>query len=79
MKAGCNDAKRMEPFRYLFFVVSNSLSDINAGTRYPIAYVLQSDAGASAVIGSNIVLADTCSWVDGSNRMTSPLALPIGY
>jgi hypothetical protein len=43
-----------------------------------MAYVLQSDAGASAVIGSNMVLADTCSWVDGSNRITSPLVLPIG-
>ena len=43
-----------------------------------MAYVLQSAAGARAVIGSNIVLAETCSWVDGSKRMTSPLVLPIG-
>ena len=43
---------------------------------YPIANVLQSAAGASAVMGSNMVLAETCSAVDGSNRMTLPCELP---
>lgn len=40
--------------------------------RYPIAKVLQSAAGASAVIGSKIVLAEMCSEVDGSNKITLP-------
>jgi hypothetical protein len=44
-----------------------------------MAYVLQSEAGASAVIGSNMVRAETCSWVDGSKRITSPLVLPMKY
>lgn len=43
---------------------------------YPMANVLQSGAGASAVTGSNIVLAETCSDVEGSNKMTLPWALP---
>ena len=49
------------------------------GGGYPMAYDLQSKAGASAVMGSNIVLAETCSWVAGSKRITSPLVLPVGY
>jgi hypothetical protein len=49
------------------------------GERYPMAYDLQSEAGASAVMGSNIVLAETCSWVAGSKRITSPFVLPVGY
>lgn len=40
--------------------------------RYPIANVLQSDAGAIAVIGSKIVRAETCSDVEGSKRMMFP-------
>lgn len=43
---------------------------------YPSANVLQSAAGASAVMGSNMVLADICSDVDGSNKMTFPCELP---
>lgn len=44
---------------------------------YPIAYVLQSAAGAKAVIGIwSIVLAEMCSDVVGSKRMTFPWALP---
>jgi hypothetical protein len=43
---------------------------------YPMANVLQSAAGASAVIGSNIVLADMCSDVVGSKRITLPCELP---
>lgn len=39
----------------------------------PIAYVLQSAAGASAVIGiRSIVRAEMCSEVDGSNNMIFP-------
>lgn len=39
----------------------------------PIAYVLQSAAGASEVIGIwSIVLAEICSDVDGSNNITLP-------
>lgn len=44
--------------------------------RYPMAYVLQSEDGARAVMGSNIVLAETCSLVEGSKRITSPFSLP---
>ena len=40
--------------------------------RYPIANVRQSAAGAMAVIGSNIVRAETCSEVEGSKRMMLP-------
>jgi hypothetical protein len=43
---------------------------------YPKAKVRQSAAGASAVMGSNMVLADMCSDVDGSNRITLPCELP---
>jgi hypothetical protein len=43
---------------------------------YPIAKVLQSAAGANAVIGSKIVLAEMCSEVEGSKRMTLPWAFP---
>jgi hypothetical protein len=43
---------------------------------YPIAKVLQSAAGANAVMGSKIVLAEMCSDVDGSKRMTLPWAFP---
>lgn len=39
---------------------------------YPIANVLQSAAGASAVMGSKMVLAERCSEVEGSNRMMFP-------
>lgn len=44
--------------------------------KYPIAYVRQSVAGASAVMGSKIVRAEVCSEVGGSNRITSPLPFP---
>lgn len=43
---------------------------------YPIAYVLQSEDGAKAVIGSCIVLEDMCSLEEGSKRITSPFSLP---
>ena len=43
---------------------------------YPSANVLQSAAGARAVMGSNMVLADICSDVEGSKRMTLPCELP---
>jgi hypothetical protein len=44
--------------------------------RYPMANVLQSEAGANAVMGSKMVLADRCSEVEGSNRMMLPCAFP---
>ena len=44
---------------------------------YPMAKVLQSAAGASDVIAIwSIVLAEMCSEVVGSNRITFPWALP---
>ena len=58
---------------------------VNAGFRaassidpllYPMAYVLQSEAGARAVMGSKIVRAEICSELDGSKRMISPLVVP---
>jgi hypothetical protein len=44
--------------------------------RYPIAKVLQSEAGANAVMGSKMVLAERCSDVEGSKRMMLPCAFP---
>jgi hypothetical protein len=45
---------------------------------HPIAYVLQSAAGARAVIGIwSIVLAEMCSEVVGSKRITFPWAFPV--
>jgi hypothetical protein len=41
-----------------------------------MAYVRQSEAGAKAVMGSKMVLVDTCSEVEGSKRMTSPFPFP---
>ena len=43
---------------------------------HPMAKVLQSAAGAKAVIGSKIVLAERCSDVEGSNKMMLPWAFP---
>ncbi len=43
---------------------------------YPTAYDRQSDAGAIAVMGSKIVLADICSDVEGSKRMMLPCPFP---
>jgi hypothetical protein len=43
---------------------------------YPMAKVLQSEAGARAVMGSKIVLAERCSEVEGSKRMMLPWAFP---
>ena len=40
--------------------------------RYPIANVLQSEEGASAVIGSKMVRAAICFEVEGSNRIILP-------
>lgn len=48
-----------------------------ASTNYPIAKVLQSAAGANAVIGIwSMVRADMCSEVMGSKRITFPCTLP---
>lgn len=44
---------------------------------HPIANVRQSEAGARAVIGSKMVLAERCSDVEGSKRMMLPCALPV--
>ena len=41
-----------------------------------MANVFSSCAGAKAVMGSNMVLEDLCSEVDGSKVMTLPFALP---
>lgn len=43
---------------------------------YPMANVRQSAEGAIAVIGSNIVRADMCSEVEGSNKIIFPWSLP---
>ena len=43
---------------------------------HPMAKVLQSAAGAKAVMGSKMVLAERCSDVEGSNRMMLPWAFP---
>ena len=51
---------------------------IRNGGAYPMAKVPQSMAGANAVMGSNIVRAEMCSDVAGSNKMTLPCELPFG-
>ena len=56
--------------------VNETYSNKDELSNYPIANVLQSAAGANAVIGSKIVRAEMCSEVDGSNRITFPCALP---
>jgi hypothetical protein len=72
---GCNAAIKSDPLANLNSV-SHRLPPENHST-YPMAYVLQSAAGANAVIGIwSIVLAEICSEVDGSNKITFPCALP---
>ncbi len=76
---GWSVAIRMEPLRYLKMVSVPSPREEDVDSTYPIAKVLQSDAGASAVIGSNIVRAERCSDVEGSNKMILPCALPVSF
>ena len=56
---------------YLSFILS-----VRAADTHPTAYVLQSHAGAMAVIGSMIVRADMCSEFCGWNRIMLPSAFP---
>jgi hypothetical protein len=67
---GWRVAMSMEPLRYLKAI---SVEDNHSfrGT-HPMAKVLQSAAGANAVMGSKIVLAERCSDVEGSKRMMFP-------
>lgn len=67
---GCNVAIRIEPLRYLDELALHLriLPDIT----YPMAKVLQSAEGASAVMGSKIVRAEMCSDVEGSNNIMLP-------
>lgn len=44
---------------------------------HPIANVLQSVAGAIAVMGSYIVRVEMCSDVEGSKSVTDPWAFPV--
>jgi hypothetical protein len=44
---------------------------------HPIANVLQSVAGAMAVMGSYIVRVEMCSDVEGSKSVTDPWAFPV--
>jgi hypothetical protein len=46
---------------------------------HPIANVLQSVAGAIAVMGSYIVRVEMCSDVEGSKSVTDPWAFPVVY
>lgn len=72
MNLGCKAAIKSEPFENLENI-SNWLKTWKRNYRYPMAYVLQSAAGAKAVIGIwSIVLAEMCSEVVGSKRMTFP-------
>jgi hypothetical protein len=73
---GCSVAIRIEPFRYLDWVNQRSWHVSIVSETHPIAKVLQSAAGANAVMGSNMVLAEICSDVSGSNKMMLPCALP---
>lgn len=67
----------MDPFKYLETIsVTETEWSQARGQTNPIANVLQSAAGANAVMGSNMVLAERCSDVEGSKRMMFPCALP---
>lgn len=76
---GWSVAIKIEPLRYLESLSMNVLARgrcfVRANT-HPIAKVLQSAAGARAVMGSKMVLAEMCSEVEGSKRMMLPRALP---
>ena len=54
---GCSAANRIEPLLYLL-KLAGLFHHLPAKATHPIAYVLQSDEGAIAVIGSNIVRAE---------------------
>jgi len=73
---GWRFAIRIDPFWYLVQNVSFLAAMQFQCSKYPIAYVRQSVAGARAVIGSKIVRAEVCSEVGGSNRITSPFPFP---
>ena len=70
VKAGCKVATSIEPLRYL----QRSAKSFTNKWDYtdPMAKVLQSFAGAIAVIGSKIVRVEICSEVDGSNNVIEP-------
>lgn len=74
VKEGCVLATSIDPLRYLQHLASDSFWAMSL--THPIAYVLQSLAGASAVMGSKMVRAEICSEVEGSKSMTLPLTLP---
>jgi hypothetical protein len=76
VKDGWRVAMRIEPLRYLAGV-SQAITPPKQRSFYPIAKVLQSDEGASAVIGSNMVRAAMCSEVEGSNKIMLPWSLPV--
>ena len=76
VKDGCRVAIRMEPLRYLGLSVVMPMR-CHFFCTHPMANVLQSEAGANAVMGSKMVLADKCSEVEGSNRMMLPCAFPM--
>jgi hypothetical protein len=75
VNAGCNVATNIEPLRYL--QKSATSPRRNRHCTDPIANVLQSFAGAIAVMGSNMVRVETCSDVDDSNRVIEPCVLPV--
>ena len=70
VKAGCKVATKIEPLRYLQKLVKSSTNSQDCTD--PMANVLQSLAGAIAVIGSKIVRVDICSEVEGSNSVIDP-------
>lgn len=70
VKAGCSVATSIEPLRYLQ-ELARCDPTISRRT-HPIANVLQSVAGAIAVMGSNIVLVEMCSDVEGSKSVIEP-------
>lgn len=75
VKLGSRETMRMEPLRYLHYR-SEPCHLVKVAFTDPIAYVWQSDAGARAVIGSNIVLALSCSVLEGLKTMTLPCVFP---
>ena len=78
---GCNVAIKSEPFWYLWQDRVSFCTFVKMSQKpctYPMAKVLQSAAGAMAVIAIwSMVLADMCSDVVGSKRITLPWVLPV--
>lgn len=74
VKEGWSPTIKMDPFWYL--QKHQRHAEVSGVDTHPTAYVLQSHAGAIAVIGSLIVRPEMCSEFWGWNRMMLPSVFP---